>query len=215
MKDNWDNVLFLVSEAFPSNEWDAVSHFQLTRDFSKKRCYFPNRTAGFVWKRRLTLLSFAELVLPSNIGKNLKLWRECYFFSRHVSWSAQIYTSYSATILVLLLTQMTAALSQVFCIQRKMYRFEEILPSLKRETGMLYLKNQCILYYRELVSISKRFQPSERLFFLKCAGLARSNHQLISEKRTCLKEMDAVYLWAKLLFFDRLSYLQSITCWTM
>ena len=40
------------------------------------------------------------------------------------------------------------------------------------------------------------------MFFLKCYALAHSNHKLLSENLFFLKDVDAPYLWGRLLFFE-------------
>ena len=96
---------------------------------------------------------------------------------------------------------MAAALSQAFffkgtCVWLRKYVHHQ--KGRQEYCGILYLKYNA--YCRELTSFSKR-TSSKGVFFLKCYALAHSIHQLLSEN-LFLKDVDAAYLWGRLLFFE-------------
>ena len=113
VKDNWDNFLF--------GKWSMYFKWM---GCTKERTFLRKGATGTfhstaVFFERSAALSFKDMVLPSNIDKSWALKGGVTFFSRHIPYSATIYTSYSATILFLLFEQMAAALSEVFFFQGK------------------------------------------------------------------------------------------------
>ena len=110
------SCFFLVSEAFASNEWDV---FSKERTFLRNGATFNSTTVFFfkgVW-HCYPLWKWCYLQ-TSNIDKSWAL-KGVLLFSRPISYSATIYTSYFATVLFLFFKQMAAALSEVFSFKGK------------------------------------------------------------------------------------------------